>query len=354
MRDAQDEQATKTIEETQKQIQAYYSKAMRRIIAEFEATYDKLLNTAKDGKPPTVADLYKLDKYWQLQGQLRAELQKMGDKETVLLAEQFEKTFHSVYNSLALPSQKQFSQMSKENVKQMISQIWCADGKSWSQRVWNDTERLQESLNDRLIDCVITGKKTTQLNKFLQEEFNVSYNRADTIIRTEIAHIQTQAARQRYKDYGIREVEIYADTDNRTCPICSQLDGKRYGVDDALPIPAHPRCRCCVVPVVESRITEQANPQPVELTNGAKNDNIVIPKDMYKQDARRLKKSIKSYHRMIDKHEYKIQHPEEFYPDWNEVEPEIQEGRLGHWKKEIILAKRNLAAAEKMLRERSK
>lgn len=354
MRDAQDEQATKTIEETQKQIQAYYSKAMRRIIAEFEATYDKLLNTAKDGKPPTVADLYKLDKYWQLQGQLRAELQKMGDKETVLLAEQFEKTFQNVYNSLALPSQKQFSQMSKENVKQMISQIWCADGKSWSQRVWNDTERLQQSLNDRLIDCVITGKKTTQLNKFLQEEFNVSYNRADTIIRTEIAHIQTQAARQRYKDYGIREVEIYADTDNRTCPICSQLDGKRYGVDDALPIPAHPRCRCCVVPVVESRITEQANPQPAELTNGAKNDNIVIPKDMYKQDARRLKKSIKSYHRMIDKHEYKIQHPEEFYPDWNEVEPDIQEGRLGHWKKEIILAKRNLAAAEKMLRERSK
>ena len=240
------------------------------------------------------------------------------------------------------------------NVKQMISQIWCADGKSWSQRVWNDTERLQQSLNDRLIDCVITGKKTTQLNKFLQEEFNVSYNRADTIIRTEIAHIQTQAARQRYKDYGIREVEIYADTDNRTCPICSQLDGKRYGVDDALPIPAHPRCRCCVVPVVDSRITEQANPQPAELTNGAKNDNIVIPKDMYKQDARRLKKSIKSYHRMIDKHEYKIQHPEEFYPDWNEVEPDIQEGRLGHWKKEIILAKRNLAAAEKMLRERSK
>lgn len=268
MRDAQDEQATKTIEETQKQIQAYYSKAMRRIIAEFEATYDKLLNTAKDGKPPTVADLYKLDKYWQLQGQLRAELQKMGDKETVLLAEQFEKTFQNVYNSLALPSQKQFSQMSKENVKQMISQIWCADGKSWSQRVWNDTERLQQSLNDRLIDCVITGKKTTQLNKFLQEEFNVSYNRADTIIRTEIAHIQTQAARQRYKDYGIRKVEIYADTDNRTCPICSQLDGKRYGVDDALPIPAHPRCRCCVVPVVEQPNAAMENEQAFTKKDG--------------------------------------------------------------------------------------
>ena len=109
-----------------------------------------------------------------------------------------------------------------------------------------------------------------------------------------------------------------------------------------------------IEPVQYVAITEQANPQPVELTNGAKNDNIVIPKDMYKQDARRLKKSIKSYKEVIEEHEYKIQHPEEFYSDWNEVEPDIQEGRLGHWKKEIMISRRNLAAAEIMLRERSK
>ena len=51
-----------------------------------------------------------------------------------------------------------------------------------------------------------------------------------------MAHIQTQAARQRYQEYGIQEIEIYADTDNRTCPICAKLDGKRFGINDALPI----------------------------------------------------------------------------------------------------------------------
>ena len=101
---------------------------------------------------------------------------------------------------------------------------------------------------------MITGKTTSQLKKFLQDEFGVSYNRADTIVRTEMAHIQTQAARQRYQEYGIQEIEIYADTDNRTCPICAKLDGKRFGINDSLPIPAHPRCRCCALPVIKEGV----------------------------------------------------------------------------------------------------
>lgn len=101
---------------------------------------------------------------------------------------------------------------------------------------------------------MITGKTTSQLKKFLQDEFSVSYNRADTIVRTEMAHIQTQAARQRYQEYGIQEIEIYADTDNRTCPICAKLDGKRFGINDSLPIPAHPRCRCCALPIIKEKL----------------------------------------------------------------------------------------------------
>lgn len=119
------------------------------------------------------------------------------------------------------------------------------------------------TIHDKLTECVITGKTTSQLKKFLQDEFGVSYNRADTIVRTEMAHIQTQAARQRYQEYGIQEIEIYADTDNRTCPICTKLDGKRFGINDALPIPAHPRCRCCALPVIKEEVKEQLfTPEP--------------------------------------------------------------------------------------------
>lgn len=173
--------------------------------------------------------------------------------------------------------------MSKEGARQLINQIWCADGKSWSQRVWNNTDRLQQALNDKLTECVITGKTTSQLKKFLQDEFGVSYNRADTIVRTEMAHIQTQAARQRYQEYGIQEIEIYADTDNRTCPICAKLDGKRFGINDSLPIPAHPRCRCCALPVIKEGVkgelfTPESEPTIMKSKAATKSEKEAIDK----------------------------------------------------------------------------
>jgi len=254
MKEAQEKQANKSIKETQKQLRAYYIRAMKSVLDGFTATYDKLLSTIGEGEIPTPADLYKLDKYWKLQGRLKRELQRLGDNQIAELSKKFEEEFWCIYEAMALTSQEAFSSMSKEGARQLINQIWCADGKSWSQRVWNNTDRLQQALNDKLTECVITGKTTSQLKKFLQDEFGVSYNRADTIVRTEMAHIQTQAARQRYQEYGIQEVEIYADTDNRTCPICAKLDGKRFGINDSLPIPAHPRCRCCALPVIDNKI----------------------------------------------------------------------------------------------------
>ena len=79
----------------------------------------------------------------------------------------------------------------------------------------------------------------------------MSYRRADTVVRTEIAHIQTQAAQQRYKDYGIEEVEIWADEDERRCDVCGKLHRTKYKVGASIPIPAHPNCRCCIVPVIK-------------------------------------------------------------------------------------------------------
>ncbi len=87
--------------------------------------------------------------------------------------------------------------------------------------------------------------------KLLQERFNVSYNRADSIVRTEMAHIQTQAAKQRYADAGLEEVEVWADKDERRCDVCGKLHQKRFPIGANMPIPAHPRCRWCILPVVE-------------------------------------------------------------------------------------------------------
>ena len=133
----------------------------------------------------------------------------------------------------------------------MINTIWCADGKSWSERIWGKNEALKETLNEQLLYCVATGKNPSELKQLLQERFDVSFSQADALVRTELSHIQTQAAQKRYEDYGIDEVEIWAEKDERQCEHCGKLHTKRYPVGANVPVPAHPRCRCTVIPVID-------------------------------------------------------------------------------------------------------
>lgn len=243
--------SAKSAKQIEKQMKKYYGTAMKKVISDFESVYNKVLQQAADGKEITPALLYKLDAYWQMQAQMKKELQKLGDKQISLLSKQFELNFFEVYYSIAIPGMEAFNTIDSEMVTQMINHIWVADGKSFSQRIWENNEMLAATLNEELVNCVVAGKKTTDLKNMLQERFNVGYGRADALVRTELAHIQTQAAQQRYKDYGIQEMEIWADEDERRCEVCGKLHEKRYPIGAVPPIPAHPNCRCCIVPVVE-------------------------------------------------------------------------------------------------------
>jgi SPP1 gp7 family putative phage head morphogenesis protein len=174
----------------------------------------------------------------------------LGNKQYNLFFKNFVKEYAEIYEAIALKDDLFFRKLNNSTIEQMISQIWCADGKAWSSRIWANTDKLQEALNENLIHCVLTGKKSSELKKILQEEFAVSHYRAESIVRTEMAHIQTQAAQQRYEDAGVQEFEVWADKDERRCEVCGKLHQKRYPVGAQVPIPAHPNCRCCIIPVI--------------------------------------------------------------------------------------------------------
>lgn len=250
--DALNKVSNKTIRQTEKQLRKYYSDLMTRTLADFEAVYNKLLNAVVEGKQPTPADLYRLDTYWQHQAQLRKELNALGEKEIALLSKQFELNYFDVYFSVGTVGETAFSTVDKAMVQQMINSIWCADGKSWSQRIWKNTELLAQTLNEELIHCVASGKKPTELKKLLMNRFDVSYQNADMLVRTEMAHIQTQATLQRYKDAGVLEVQVWASEDERRCEHCGKLHKKKYLIGENIPVPNHPNCRCNIVPVIDT------------------------------------------------------------------------------------------------------
>jgi SPP1 gp7 family putative phage head morphogenesis protein len=250
MAQSQQKLTTKSIAQTEKQLINYYTKSMKSVIDEFENTYLKLLATVEAGVDPTPADLYKLDSYWKMMGELRAELTKLGEKEIALLNKEFIQQYINIYDGVAIPSQGAYTRIDTATAQQMINNVWCADGKDWRNRAWTNKEKLQEMLNEELINCVVAGKSPRELRTKIRERFGVSFSAADAVVRTEMAHIQTQAAKQRYQDSGIEMVQVWADKDERRCEVCGKLHQKKYLISEPVPVPAHPRCRCCIVPVI--------------------------------------------------------------------------------------------------------
>lgn len=247
----QDNLTQKNVKQVEAQMRKYYASTMKKILGQFEETYLKVFSNIAEGKEPTPADLYKLDTYWQQQNQLTEELTKLGDKQAALLSKKFVEQYQTIYDAIALPGEATYNTIDKAMATEMINQVWCADGESWSQRVWKNTNKLKQELNNELINCLVAGKKSSDLKKRLQKRFGVSYSRADAIVRTEMAHIQTQAAKQRYVDAGITKIKVWASPDERRCDVCGKLHEKEFPANGTMPIPAHTNCRCCVIPVVE-------------------------------------------------------------------------------------------------------
>ncbi len=248
---AQEILTSKNIKDTERQLIKYYRRCMKNTVEQFELMYQTYLLNIERGMESSPATLYKLDSYWKAQITMRNELKKLGDKQFDLYGKIFTEQYIDIYNSIAIADNTNFIPVSKKTAYQMINEIWCADGSTWNNRIWKNTDKLQQALNDGLIECVVGGKQSSDLKNRLMAEFDVDFNRADNIVRTELAHIQTQAARQRYADAGIKEVQVWADKDERQCEICGKLHKKKYPVGGAMPVPAHPRCRCTIVPVIE-------------------------------------------------------------------------------------------------------
>jgi SPP1 gp7 family putative phage head morphogenesis protein len=292
--------ADRTAADLEKRLTKQYNNAMKQVIADFEATYDKLLATVAAGRDPTPADLYKLDRYWKMQAQLKVALQALGDKQVEALSKAFEDEWHEVYDKIALPSDEAFSTIAEEP-QVVVNSVWAPDGKAFSQRVWDNVDNLAETLNNELVHCVTTGKPNSYLAKKLQERFNVSYSKAKTLVHTEVVAIETEAAAQRYQDYGFNEYIFKSSPSEGRCSVCKRLDKKRFsyaerrtGVNAP---PMHPRCKCQILPVMNDEVQAKLD-KLYDETQAKKEIQAKIRKRQ--RDIRALEKEIKELRKAGD------------------------------------------------------
>lgn len=77
--------------------------------------------------------------------------------------------------------------------------------------------------------------------------------RAELIASTEVTRLFAEGSVISYNSAGIETVEYQTVRDERVCPICVPLNGKRYPTNAAPNPPRHPRCRCALLPVANNQ-----------------------------------------------------------------------------------------------------
>lgn len=242
--------ADKSIFDTCDEIARYYKTASRRLVKDYVGLFKQIVDeVGQDNLRPN--HIYQFDKYYQLMEQSKQILQELGNKEILLMNEKYKEMYQIIYEKMDLPYKtiNTFTISNSAKAEQVVNSIWCADGKHWSQRVWDNTRHLQQSLEDGLAQAIINGIKGDELKANLMQDFGVSYSAANRLVRTEMAHIETVAAKERYKDSGVKKVKVLIELD--ACDDCEKMRDQEFDIDDAGSlVPLHPNCRCCIIPVI--------------------------------------------------------------------------------------------------------
>ena len=125
------------------------------------------------------------------------------------------------------------------------------DNANFSQRIWDNSEKLGEYLKTQLTADSMSGKSIQNIAKELSEYMNVGLYNAIRLVRTEVNHFANEAEMLSYEELEIEKYRFIATLDNRTCEHCAALDNRVFKVKERKPSknypPIHANDRCTTV-----------------------------------------------------------------------------------------------------------
>ena len=138
-------------------------------------------------------------------------------------------------------------------IDKLLKKPWAPDGYNFSERIWNDKNKLINNVHRDLMQCIKTGEPLNKAIDRLTKRMNTARCNAERLIRTENAWSASLATEDGFKELDVEKYEIIAALDDRTCAgECQGLDGQVYEMKDyqagLTAPPFHPNCRCSTAP----------------------------------------------------------------------------------------------------------
>ncbi len=176
------------------------------------------------------------------------------------------KVYSDTYYHSIFEMQKGFNigfeigQIDERKLNKIIAKPWAADGRNFSDRIWQQKAQLVDELHTQLTRNCLLGKAPDDAIKTISNKFGVSKSQAGRLVMTEEAYFHSEAQREAFKELDVEEFEIIATLDNKTSDICREMDGKHFPMSEYEPgrtaPPFHCWCRSVTVPYFDDDFGE--------------------------------------------------------------------------------------------------
>lgn len=204
-----------------------------------------------------------------LQLQVKNSIETLRNKENEMLEDylikNYEDTYyHSLYEiSKGLNLKTSFATLDRNKINQVIGKPWLSDGKTFSDRIWQDKEQLINTLRTKITQSFITGSTLDEavedISKFVSDKIKNKEYVARRLLETESAAYASKAQIEAFKSIDVEKYEIVATLDLHTSEICQEMDGKVFNISDqeigvTVP-PFHSHCRTVIAPYFDDEPT---------------------------------------------------------------------------------------------------
>lgn len=210
---------------------------------------------------PVRESVYKLNRLEGLQMSTRMQQLRLGAIDNMALENHLRKQAERSVDAIAkeLGFGEEFYSMNPNIVETVINQQW-ADGKNFSERIWNNREKLANYLNDDFAKGIARGDSYEKLIKSLRQRFdNVSRNDMYRLIYTEGTFVMNESMIKPFEE-DFEEYE-FSIADSRACGVCTALNGQKFRMQDRQPgvnfAPMHAYCRCSFTVVIPDNFVEK-------------------------------------------------------------------------------------------------
>ncbi len=186
--------------------------------------------------------------------EMAKSIRKLADDNESLIYDHLAATFENNYYTTCYELYKTMDdfafkkKVTTEYFDFLAKKPWTADGKTFSQKIWTNQERLINELSREFVVSATRGANIKESAKRLSQRMDIDYKRCVRLLNTEDSFFSNQAVLEAYKNTTSEQYRILATLDSRTCDVCGSVDLKVFNIKDAkaginLP-PFHPNCRC--------------------------------------------------------------------------------------------------------------